>query len=89
MTYKELADYILNNLTKEQQDQTATYYDADDDEFYPIDSTEQTIEDDVLDKNHIFLRTGIKTACIRCGEIIYVLDDNLCDYCNYITEKEG
>lgn len=57
MTYKELALSILNDLTTEQQEQTATFYMPGIDEYFPVyENFVVTDEDnDVLDVGHIVL----------------------------------
>ncbi len=55
MTYLELANKILNQFTKEQQEMNVTIYDKFDDEWFGINKLDIIIEDDVLDKSHPFL----------------------------------
>ena len=54
MTYKELLEY-LNELSTEQLNQTVTVYNAADDEYYPVNSCNVSLVDDVLDKDHFFI----------------------------------
>lgn len=54
MTYKELLEK-LQNLTQEQLNQNVTMYDEKMDEFFALDDTGITDQDDVLDENHFFL----------------------------------
>lgn len=55
MTYKELLEK-LQNLNKEQLEQTVTVY-LGDDEFMGIDmlTIDDTLADGVLDEGHLFL----------------------------------
>ena len=50
LTYRELLA-IINQLTPEQLDMTATVYDGANDEYLPINAME-TADTDVLDDNH-------------------------------------
>lgn len=50
-TYRELLK-ALKELTEEELDMTATIYDKTFDAYMPIDNTEKTADDDVLDANH-------------------------------------
>ena len=54
MTYKELLE-SLNELSAEQLNQTVTVYNAADDEYYPVNSCNVSLVDDVLDKDHFFI----------------------------------
>jgi hypothetical protein len=58
MTYKELAQTILKDFNKEQQDQDVTVHSLDMDEYFPLNEIVEQDEDDVLDKGHKFLRVG-------------------------------
>ena len=88
MTYKELADYILNNLTKEQQAQTATFYSWADWQYYPMNSFEFSDDSDgVLDVGHAFLSMYVPGTCVRCGNDLEDENSSFCDYCNYTSEK--
>ena len=50
-TYRELLE-ALKELSEEQLDKTATIYDKSFDAYMPIDYTEKTEEDDVLEADH-------------------------------------
>ena len=50
LTYRELLS-MINKLTPEQLNMTATVYDGANDEFLPINAIE-TPDTDVLDNNH-------------------------------------
>ena len=50
LTYRELLS-MINKLTPEQLNMTATVYDGVNDEFLPINAIE-TPDTDVLDNNH-------------------------------------
>ena len=50
-TYRELLE-ALKELSEEQLDKTATIYDKSFDAYMPIDYTDTTWDDDVLEANH-------------------------------------
>lgn len=50
-TYKQLKNWLAS-LTEDQLNTNVTIYDADNDEFYPVEGMFQTIETDVLDEDH-------------------------------------
>ena len=50
-TYRDLLK-ALQELPEEQLDKTATIYDKSFDAYMPIDYTEKTEEDDVLEADH-------------------------------------
>ncbi len=50
-TYRELLK-ALKELTEEELDMTATIYDKTFDAYMPIDYTEKTVDDDVLEAYH-------------------------------------
>jgi hypothetical protein len=61
MTWKELAEQILNELTEEQQNQDVTIFDGNLREFLPAkftDVSRPTDENgDVLDEGHFYIST--------------------------------
>jgi len=50
-TYRELLE-ALQELSEEESDMPATIYDKTFDAYMPIDYTEKTTDDDVLDAHH-------------------------------------
>ena len=50
-TYRELLE-ALQELSEEELDMTATIYDKTFDAYMPIDYTDKTVGDDVLDECH-------------------------------------
>lgn len=50
-TYRELLNALLE-LSEEELDMTATIHDVEPDTYYPITSTDKTVELDVLDEGH-------------------------------------
>jgi len=57
MTYKQLATFINDMMSKEQQDQDVTFYVSAFDEYFGVlsDPMEADENNDVLDSGHIFL----------------------------------
>ena len=54
ITYRELIT-ILQGLSEEELDQTATVVNTDSEEVYPISAIKATTETDILDAGHIYL----------------------------------
>ena len=57
MTYKELANEILN-MSDEQYNSDVTIYDSETDEYYKANLFYTTEDCDVLDPNHPILSKG-------------------------------
>ena len=57
MTYRELAELILEEFNDDQLDMDVTVYDQEQDEFYPLAETPWAItsDEDVLDPDHPYL----------------------------------
>lgn len=53
MTYRELIEHIIYDSS--QLDKDVTVYNISNDEYYPIEYTNITVDDDVLDKDHLFI----------------------------------
>ena len=54
MTYRELLEK-LKTLTVDQLNQDVTVFVATEEEYYPVATVAVTVEDDVLDPDHIVL----------------------------------
>ena len=54
MTYQQLLEQ-LSMLSPEQLNQTVTFHDEFDEEYYPVARTDVTDEDDILDAGHFIL----------------------------------
>jgi hypothetical protein len=59
ITYRELIKF-LGNIPAKRLDDNVTVYDNENDEYYPVENTFITKENDVLDKGHFVLK--IKSA---------------------------
>jgi len=67
-TYRELLSALLE-LSEEELDMTATVYDAalEWDTYYPITSTDKTVELDVLDEGHpVIVINDLADSHISC-----------------------
>lgn len=54
ITYRDLLE-SLEDLTEDQLDMTVTVYDADLDEYFPVNNATISNDDDILGHNHLVL----------------------------------
>lgn len=73
MTYRQLLTELLSLAPEQLDEQDATVYVAENDEYYPIDRVAVAVDTGVLDPNHIVLSTYDPWAeennmpCVECG----------------------
>lgn len=58
MTYNELLE-ILNSMTPDQLNQNVTVCVTDQEEYWMIDQARVSLDNDVLDDGHVYLRTVV------------------------------
>lgn len=68
-TYKDLLAALLE-LSEDELSMTATIYDKSFDAYYPIDNTNKTEDDDVLDANHPVLIVNDPAACNNSPAVV-------------------